>query len=62
MKSDVILNKIKEYGYMKSEKFYLSCSAAFKISNELGVELIEISKICNANKIKITTCQLGCFE
>lgn len=39
----------------------LACAEAFKLANEYGVGLPKIARICNARKIKITKCQLGCF-
>ena len=39
----------------------LACAQAFKLAREYGVGLPEIARICNAGKIKITKCQLGCF-
>ena len=40
----------------------LPCTDALRIASELGVEPITIGKICDAKQIKITTCQLGCFD
>jgi len=39
----------------------LSCERAHELAEELKVPVSEIGKICNVLKIKITTCQLGCF-
>ena len=39
----------------------LSCEAAHSIGKELNVPLQEIGKLCNELKIKISSCQLGCF-
>ncbi|MBU4198731.1 MAG: hypothetical protein KKE37_07590 [Verrucomicrobia bacterium] len=39
----------------------LACAEAFRLASECGVGLPEITRICNAGKIKITKCQLGCF-
>ena len=39
----------------------LACADALRLANEYGVELSTIARICNAGKIKITKCQLGCF-
>lgn len=39
----------------------LACAEAFRLAHEYGVELSTIARICNARKIKITKCQLGCF-
>lgn len=39
----------------------LSCEKAHELGKELGVPLGEIGAVCNDLKIRITTCQLGCF-
>lgn len=39
----------------------LACAEVFRLAKEYGVGLPEIARICNARKIKITKCQLGCF-
>lgn len=39
----------------------LSCEKAHNLSRELNVSLQEIGAICNELKIKISSCQLGCF-
>ena len=43
-------------------KLKLTCTAAFKIAEEQGVKLLDITRICNKNDIKICKCQLGCFK
>ncbi|MDD1727662.1 MAG: hypothetical protein LUQ50_01165 [Methanospirillum sp.] len=39
----------------------ISCGKAFEISEKHGVSKQEIAQYCNVNKIKIRSCQLGCF-
>jgi len=39
----------------------LPCERAYKIAGEYGLQLWEIGKICDEEKIKIAGCQLGCF-
>jgi hypothetical protein len=39
----------------------LPCPAAFKIAKELKVGPKEVGEACNRLKIKIRSCQLGCF-
>jgi uncharacterized protein YggE len=39
----------------------LSCEKARELAEALKVPVGEIGRICNVLKIKITTCQLGCF-
>ena len=40
----------------------LACAKAFQLAKALGVGVLEIGHICNANDIKICSCQLGCFK
>ncbi|MHC4618979.1 MAG: hypothetical protein ACYTEQ_14645 [Planctomycetota bacterium] len=40
----------------------LTCAEAFGIAEQFGVEKGEVGRICNAYKIKIRECQLGCFR
>ncbi len=39
----------------------LPCAVAFKIAEEMGVSPRKVGDTANDMKIKITTCQLGCF-
>ena len=39
----------------------LSCPTAFKIAQEEKCSLAEVGETCNKLKIKIESCQLGCF-
>ena len=39
----------------------LSCERARELAEELNVPVSEIGRVCNVLKIKITSCQLGCF-
>jgi hypothetical protein len=40
----------------------LPCVEAFRIAERFGVEKREVGRICNAYKIRIRNCQLGCFR
>jgi hypothetical protein len=39
----------------------LPCPMAFKIARELKVTPKEVGEACNRLKIKVRSCQLGCF-
>jgi hypothetical protein len=39
----------------------LPCPAAFQIAKEMKVSPKEIGEACNRLKIKVRSCQLGCF-
>ena len=40
----------------------LPCEKALRMSRENDISLKEIGEICDAEKVKITDCQLGCFR
>jgi hypothetical protein len=40
----------------------LPCAVCFKIAEEFGISNKEMGKILNEMKVKISQCQLGCFE
>lgn len=52
-----VLEAVKEI----EGKNKLTCSEALKIASELKVSPKEIGDYCNENKIKLHSCQLGCF-
>jgi len=40
----------------------LPCAMCFKIAEDFGISNKEMGKILNEMKVKISQCQLGCFE
>jgi hypothetical protein len=40
----------------------LPCEKALRMSQENDISLKEIGEICDAENVKITSCQLGCFR
>ena len=40
----------------------LPCAEAFRLAERFGVEKREMGRICDAQKIRICKCQLGCFK
>jgi len=56
-KNEEIIEAIQKAAVKKR----LSCEKAHEISRTLNVPLQEIGALCNDLKIKIMTCQLGCF-
>ena len=46
----------------KSKGGKIPCAMCFKIAEEHGISKDELGKILNEMKIKIGTCQLGCFK
>ena len=39
----------------------LFCAASWEIANRFGMAKMEVSSVCDALKIKISSCQLGAF-
>ena len=54
--------KIEEAMLAKAKNGKLPCAVCFKIAEEFGISNKEMGKILNEMKIKISQCQLGCFE
>jgi hypothetical protein len=46
----------------KAKEGKIPCPVCFKIAEEFGVSRKEMGKILNEMKIKVSQCQLGCFE
>ncbi len=44
-----------------AENGRLSCERAHELGRELNVPLSAIGAVCNELRIKIRSCQLGCF-
>ena len=57
MKQEEIIAKLKE----AAREGKIPCAMAFKIAKECSVSTKEIGNLLNQLKIKITSCQLGCF-
>ncbi len=60
-KSEDLVNAVLEQVQEVDGKKNLACAQAFELAHEFQVEVIEIGRICNRQKIKICKCQLGCF-
>jgi hypothetical protein len=46
----------------KSKDGKIPCAVCFKIAEDFGISRKEMGKILNEMKLKISQCQLGCFE
>ncbi|HUT28624.1 MAG TPA: hypothetical protein VMX13_02445 [Sedimentisphaerales bacterium] len=57
-----LVDAIIETAKPADDKKELPCVEAFSIAERFGVEKREVGRICNAYKIKICNCQLGCFQ
>ncbi|MCJ7704889.1 MAG: hypothetical protein MUO28_05040 [Desulfobacterales bacterium] len=54
--------KIEETILEKSKNGKAPCAVCFKIAEDFGISKREIGDILNEMKVKISLCQLGCFE
>lgn len=54
--------KLEETILGKSKDGKLPCAACFKIAEDFGISKKEMGEILNEINIRITQCQLGCFE
>lgn len=59
-------NRLKELvmcaSFEEDGRKKLTCAETFRLAAEHEIELLDISRVCNQEKIKICRCQLGCFE
>jgi len=60
-KTEELIKAVLERAEGIDGKKKLACAKAFELAQEFGVEVIEIGRICNRQKIRICKCQLGCF-
>ncbi|MGA2318223.1 MAG: hypothetical protein ABSG71_17860 [Thermodesulfobacteriota bacterium] len=54
--------RLEETILKKSKAGKLPCAMCFKIAEDFGISKREMGKVLNEIKIKISQCQLGCFE
>ena len=54
--------KLEETILKKAKDGKIPCAQCFKISEDFGISKREMGKILNEIKVKISQCQLGCFE
>jgi hypothetical protein len=54
--------RLEEAIKKKAKDGRLPCAMCFKIAEDFGISKREMGKILNKMKIKISQCQLGCFE
>jgi len=60
--TDRLRTAVMEASYEQEGRRKLNCADAFKIAEQLGVKLTDVSRICDQNNIRISRCQLGCFK
>jgi hypothetical protein len=55
-------DKLEKVILEKAKDGKLPCAMCFKIAEDFGISNKEMGKILNEMKVKISQCQLGCFE
>jgi len=55
-------DKLEKVILKKAKARKLPCAVCFKIADDFGIPKKELTKVLNEMKIKISQCQLGCFE
>jgi len=54
--------KLEETILKKSKAGKLPCAICFKIAEDFKISKREMGKVLNEMKVRISQCQLGCFE
>jgi len=54
--------KLEEAIKEKAKDGKIPCAMCFKIAEDFGISRKEMGKILNEINIRISQCQLGCFE
>jgi len=54
--------KLEKVILEKAKDGKIPCAVCFKIANDLEIPKKEIAKVLDEMNIRITQCQLGCFE
>jgi len=59
---DELTKAVLDCAYEEDGRKKLNCAQIFKLASQRGVKLMDIARICNAQGIRISNCQLGCFK
>lgn len=62
MNDNELLAAIRGMTYVEDGVTKLACGTAHDFAGKDAKVLADIGRLCNANDIRITKCQLGCFE
>ena len=60
--NEVDRKNLKETILKKAKGGKLPCAMCFKIAEDFKISKREMGKILNEMKVRISQCQLGCFE
>ncbi len=59
MEKEKIIQELKEYAEKHNNK--ITCAKAWEFADKFGITKKQMGELLNELKIKITSCQLGCF-
>ncbi len=62
MEKEDIRKAVFEAAVAEGDRRTLQCAEAFRLADELGVQLTEIAAVCQSEDVRICRCQLGCFK
>jgi len=64
MRKEVVMDrkKLEEAIKSKAKEGKIPCAVCFKIADDLGISKKDLGKVLNESNIRISQCQLGCFE
>jgi len=62
MQSERLKEIVLAAAFEEDGKTKLRCADAFKLSAEHNVDLLDITRVCNKEGIRLCKCQLGCFK
>jgi len=61
VRDEELIEAVLSAARQEDGRMSLPCAEAFRLAAELGVRPSEIGRVCNAQNISITRCQIGCF-
>ncbi|MCK5861936.1 MAG: hypothetical protein KAH38_05595 [Candidatus Hydrogenedentes bacterium] len=60
--NEALVEAVRAAAVERDGQKILACPAAFRIAEKFAIKVREVGDCCNAEKIKIAHCQLGCFK
>lgn len=62
MGSEELKERVKQISVEVDGELKVACANALQLARELGLAPKEVGECCNELNIKISGCQLGCFN
>ena len=62
MDYEALKQVVSDAAFEEDGKQKLPCATAFELVQKHGVALLDISRVCNREGIRLCKCQLGCFK